>query len=92
MDSSTPSFASRMQNLRASDIREILKITQRPDVISFAGGLPASELLPAHEMASIARDLLNSDGIRALQYAPTEGLLDLREVISGQLRSSFSMN
>jgi len=91
LDSLIPSFASRMQNLRASDIREILKITQRPDIISFAGGLPASEVLPAREMAPMARDLLNSDGIRALQYAPTEGLLDLREVISAQLRRSFSI-
>ena len=47
-----------MQDLRASDIREILKVTQQPDVISFAGGLPASELLPAAEMAELARNLL----------------------------------
>jgi len=87
-----PSFASRMQNLRASDIREILKITQRPDVISFAGGLPASGLLPTREMSSLARDLLIEDGVRALQYAPTEGLPELREVISDRLRDSFSLD
>jgi len=81
-----------MQNLRASDIREILKITQRPDVISFAGGLPASELLPAHEMASLARELLIEDGVRALQYAPTEGLQELREVISDRLKGSLSID
>ena len=64
-------FARRMRDLRASDIREILKVTQRPEVISFAGGLPASELLPAPAMAEIAHQVLLEDGVRALQYAPT---------------------
>ncbi len=79
-------YAGRMKDLRASDIREILKVTQRPEVISFAGGLPASELLPAAEMAELARDLLLSDGPRALQYAPTEGLGLLRQLIADRLR------
>ena len=80
-----------MQDLRASDIREILKVTQSPDVISFAGGLPASELLPAREMAELARELLLNDGVRALQYAPTEGLEVLREVIARRLSDRFGM-
>jgi DNA-binding transcriptional MocR family regulator len=92
LNSMKPGFASRMQDLRASDIREILKITQRPDVISFAGGLPASELLPTREMAELARELLIEDGIRALQYAPTEGLQDLREAISQRLKESLSLD
>ena len=92
LDSMIPNLASRMQNLRASDIREILKITQRPEVISFAGGLPASELLPTHEMASLARQLLEEDGVRALQYAPTEGLQELRETISDHLTTSLSLD
>jgi DNA-binding transcriptional MocR family regulator len=75
-----------MQDLRVSDIREILKVTQQPDVISFAGGLPASELLPAVEMAELARKVLLEDGVRALQYAPTEGLDPLRELIANRLR------
>lgn len=79
-------LASRMQDLRVSDIREILKVTQQPDVISFAGGLPASELLPAVEMAELARKVLLEDGVRALQYAPTEGLDPLRELIANRLR------
>jgi len=84
-------FASRMQDLRASDIREILKVTQQPEVISFAGGLPASELLPAVEMAELARDLLLDDGVRALQYAPTEGLKLLREAIADRLRGCWDL-
>jgi 2-aminoadipate transaminase len=74
-----------MQDLRASDIREILKVTQQPEVISFAGGLPASELLPA------ARDVLANDGVRALQYAPTEGMQVLRELIANRLRKLWAL-
>lgn len=84
-------FAARMQYLRASDIREILKVTQLPEVISFAGGLPATELLPAGEMAELAREVLLSDGARALQYAPTEGLAVLRELIARRLRDRFGL-
>ena len=84
-------FAGRMQQLRASDIREILKVTQRPEVISFAGGLPASELLPAAKMAELARDLLLTDGAKALQYAPTEGMALLRELIADRLGDRFGL-
>jgi DNA-binding transcriptional MocR family regulator len=80
-----------MQDLRASDIREILKVTQQPDVISFAGGLPASELLPAAEMAELARRVLAEDGVRALQYAPTEGLDILRELIADRLSRLWNL-
>jgi 2-aminoadipate transaminase len=80
-----------MQDLRASDIREILKVTQQPEVISFAGGLPASELLPAAEMAELARDVLANDGVRALQYAPTEGMQVLRELIANRLRKLWAL-
>jgi DNA-binding transcriptional MocR family regulator len=79
-------FARRMRHLRASDIREILKVTQRPEVISFAGGLPAAELLPAREMASLAKQVLLEDGVRALQYAPTEGLPVLRDLIAERMQ------
>jgi DNA-binding transcriptional MocR family regulator len=88
----TTAFADRMQDLRTSDIREILKVTQSPEVISFAGGLPASELLPAVEMADLARDLLLTDGPKALQYAPTEGMGVLRQLIADRLRDRFGLN
>jgi 2-aminoadipate transaminase len=78
-------FAARVDKLRASDIREILKVTQRPEVISFAGGLPAAEVLPGKELARVASDLLMEDGPIALQYSPTEGLQSLRQRIADRL-------
>jgi 2-aminoadipate transaminase len=88
----TTAYADRMKDLRTSEIREILKVTQRPEVISFAGGLPASEMLPAIEMAELARDLLLTDGERALQYAPTEGLEILRQLIFDRLTTRFGLD
>lgn len=66
-------YAERMSNLKASEIREILKVTQRPDIISFAGGLPAPELFPVEEIKEVNRIVLEEDGRGALQYATTEG-------------------
>ena len=91
MNPSRLRFAARMRDLRASDIREILKVTQQPEIISFAGGLPASELLPASEMAELARNLLLDDGVRALQYAPTEGLEMLRDLIAERLHRLWGL-
>ena len=66
-------YAERMANLKASEIREILKVTQRPEIISFAGGLPAPELFPVEEIKEVNRIVLEEDGRGALQYATTEG-------------------
>lgn len=73
------SFARRMANLTASEIREILKITARPEVISFAGGLPAPELFPIEEIKRVNRIVLDEDGKNALQYSTTEGYDPLRD-------------
>jgi DNA-binding transcriptional MocR family regulator len=70
-----------MDNIRASEIRELLKLTQRPEVISFAGGLPAPELFPVEEYKKVTAEVLDKDGTIALQYGPTEGYLPLREQI-----------
>lgn len=85
-----PAFAERMKLLRASDIREILKITQRPEVISFAGGLPAPEFFPTKEIAEVAVTVLQRDGTRALQYSPTEGDHRLRIQISTRLNEKWN--
>jgi 2-aminoadipate transaminase len=72
-------FSARVASLKSSAIREILRVVARPDVISFAGGLPAPELFPSEVLASLARDLLASrGGSAALQYAETEGHAGLR--------------
>ena len=80
-------FADRMDTLKASDIREILKVTQNPEMISFAGGLPAPELFPRDAIASLAAELLRSRGEVALQYSPTEGYPPLREKIAARMNA-----
>jgi 2-aminoadipate transaminase len=72
-------FSERVASLQSSAIREILRVTARPDVISFAGGLPAPELFPTEALGALARDLLASPrGPASLQYAETEGHAGLR--------------
>ncbi len=72
-------FAQRTGRLKASAIREILKVTAMPDVISFAGGLPAPELFPVAQFAKACQYVLTHDGPAALQYSVTEGYPPLRE-------------
>ncbi len=77
-------FARRMELVRASEIREILKVTARPEIISFAGGLPAPELFPVAEILAATQAVLENDGPRALQYSTTEGHPRLREQIAAR--------
>lgn len=67
-----------MDNIKASEIREMLKLTQKPEVISFAGGLPAPELFPVEEMKKTLAKVMEEYGRVALQYGPTEGFEPLR--------------
>jgi DNA-binding transcriptional MocR family regulator len=80
-------LAHRMQFLKASEIRELLKLTQKPEVISFAGGLPAAELFPAREMAEVTRRILETEGCKVLQYSTTEGDPLLRRHIAERMNS-----
>lgn len=82
-------LAKRMDTLRASDVREMLKVTERPGVISFAGGLPAPELFPTEALAEIAAELLRTDGARALQYSTTEGYRPLRERVASRMNAHW---
>jgi 2-aminoadipate transaminase len=75
-------FADRMGNAHKSFIREILKVTADPKVISFAGGLPNPKLFPVEEVAGAAAKVLAEDGRGALQYSTTEGYLPLRQYIA----------
>lgn len=78
-------FAKRMSYIKASEIREILKVTEQDDVISFAGGLPAPELFPIEEINEINKIVLKETGTKALQYTTTEGYAPLREWISKRM-------
>lgn len=77
-------FSDRAKRIKASEIRELLKLTVQPDIISFAGGLPAAELFPLEKIAEVSRDVVLNEGEAALQYSPTEGLKKLREIIISQ--------
>jgi len=74
-------YAQRTQRMTSSTIREILKVTQHPEIISFAGGMPAPELFPVDEIAEAAEIVLEQWGPQALQYGLTEGYPPLREMI-----------
>jgi 2-aminoadipate transaminase len=79
-------FANRMLKVRKSFIREILKVTDRPEIISFAGGLPNPSLFPVKEIAAAAAKVLAQNGPDILQYRTTEGHLPLRELITKRYR------
>jgi 2-aminoadipate transaminase len=72
--------------MRPNTIREILKVTERPDVISFAGGLPAPELFPVAGILAATERVLRETGSQALQYSPTEGFSGLRESLAEEMR------
>lgn len=77
-------IAKRMDNVQRSYIREILKVTARPDIISFAGGLPHPDSFPVQGVAAAAAAVLAESGSESLQYSTTEGYLPLREWISAR--------
>jgi 2-aminoadipate transaminase len=66
----------------ASQVREILKVTEQPEIISFAGGLPAPELFPVEAIAEAHREVFAEEGPQALQYSTTEGVRTLRQWIA----------
>ncbi|MBI3942237.1 MAG: PLP-dependent aminotransferase family protein [Chloroflexi bacterium] len=83
-------YAQRTQRMAGSAIRELLKLTELPDVISFAGGLPAPELFPVAEIASATADVLSRFGSQALQYGTTEGYTPLRALLAQQAGAPFA--
>jgi 2-aminoadipate transaminase len=80
-------YARRAAGMRASDIREILKVTAQPEVISLAGGLPAPELFPIDEYRRAFEWVLEAEGPQALQYGPSEGYRPLREYLARRLET-----
>src|SRR6201997_4782075 len=78
----TSRFSQRAKNVKSSAIRELLKITQRPEIISFAGGLPAPDVFPVERFREACSKVLEKQGKVALQYSATEGYEPLREMIA----------
>ncbi len=75
-------YAQRTQRMGSSAIRELLKYTEKPDIISFAGGLPSPDVFPVEEFNAACDRVLQNQGAMALQYSTTEGYLPLREMIA----------
>ena len=81
----TIKFADRMNGIKSSIIRELLKLTEDASIISFAGGLPAPELFPTEELQAVCVKVLQEEGRAALQYSATEGYKPLREKIAKRM-------
>jgi len=82
----SPILSRRAGRVKASAIREILKVTERPDILSFAGGLPAPEAFPVEALARAHADVFAREGAAALQYSTTEGFGPLRAWIAERMR------
>jgi len=85
-------FATRIENLGSSVIREILKLTQQPNIVSFAGGLPAPEFFPIDEIEAAYHKILHEHGKQALQYSVTEGYQPLRELVAQQMSERWGVS
>lgn len=85
-------FSNKVADLQASAIREILKFTSAPGVISFAAGNPAPEAFPTEKVAEISAELLRDDPVLALQYSVTEGYTPLRDFLKNWMKSRNCFN
>ncbi|MFE9257835.1 PLP-dependent aminotransferase family protein [Streptomyces sp. NPDC006879] len=85
MPAQPPAFAARAHTVGGSPVREILALTERPGVISFAGGLPAPELFDAEGLRAAYAEALSHSASRALQYSTTEGAPELREIVAARV-------
>jgi len=84
---SQPRLARRTARLKPSMIREMLKVTQNPEVISFGGGLPAAELFPVEDVSAAQDRVMRTRGAAALQYSVTDGISELRDWVAARLRA-----
>ncbi|MFX0126430.1 MAG: aminotransferase class I/II-fold pyridoxal phosphate-dependent enzyme, partial [Candidatus Hodarchaeota archaeon] len=83
----TLKYADRMDQVKGLETREIIKFIGKPDIISFAGGLPAPELFPLEELKRISAEVLEEYGPAALQYVPTDGYPPLRQKIAERMQN-----
>jgi 2-aminoadipate transaminase len=85
MTAVVPRLARRVGRLRPSAIREMLRVTQNPEIISFGGGLPAAELFPVDDIAAAQDRVMRARGAMALQYSLTEGIPELRAWVAARV-------
>ncbi|MEW5844690.1 MAG: PLP-dependent aminotransferase family protein [Bacteroidota bacterium] len=86
-------LSASAKRMKRSVIRELLKMTQRPELISFAGGLPSPESFPVEQLKQVVVEVLDTDSARALQYSETEGDKRLREILVEKYRDEgFNIN
>ena len=85
-------LARRVERLRPSTIREMLKVTQDPAVISFGGGLPAAELFPVDDVSAAQNRVMATRGAQALQYSVTDGVPELRAWVAEHLRARYGVD
>ena len=78
------------KGMKRSAIRELLKLTQKPEIISFAGGLPAKESFPLEQLQEICAEVIATDGAAACQYGSTEGVPELLEILAQRYRDQGS--
>ena len=78
-------FATRTGRMKASEIRELLKLLDQPGILSFAGGIPDPKLFPSEEFAAAMADIMAHGSAIALQYSVSEGYLPLRKWLAGQM-------
>ncbi|MGI6204505.1 MAG: PLP-dependent aminotransferase family protein [Anaerovoracaceae bacterium] len=81
-----------MEHMEGSAIRELLKLTAKPEIISFAGGMPAPELFPTGEMEKAANAVMEEQGQVAMQYSTTEGFPRLREQIAERMKAKNNID
>jgi len=86
----TAFYSQNAQKMKSSEIRELLKLTRKPDIISFAGGLPAPQTFPVDVIEEISCKMLREKGKIALQYGPTEGEMALREQLASWMATEKS--
>jgi 2-aminoadipate transaminase len=85
-------LSASAKRMKRSVIRELLKMTQRPELISFAGGLPSPESFPVEQLKQVVAEVLDTDSARALQYSETEGDKRLREILVERYKSNGVKN
>jgi len=88
----SPRYSDSSLNMKSSVIREMLKYTEQPGMISFAGGLPGPEAFPVDEFKDILNSVIDTHGSSAFQYGTTEGYQPLREGICGLMKNTYDIN